>query len=138
MDEASPPVIGVTRTQALVASPVGDFNIGSIGALPFLPVFLSPHQPAPTVTALELPYRVILSPTPLSNWWHAKVPVVHNERTELWHTRLTHTTNGVGQDAETNVRAIWSPDYPLDDSEILDAVRLHLAQKIAHANPVVR
>jgi hypothetical protein len=114
--------LSLRSTQALAASPVGDFNIGSIGALPFLPVFLSPHQPAPTVTALELPYRVILSPTPLSNWWHAKVPVVHNERTELWHTRLTHTTNGVGQDAETNVRAIWSPDYPLDDSEILDAV----------------
>ena len=47
---------------------------------------------------------------------------MHGGRTELWHTRLTQTTNGIGPDPDTKVRAIWSPDYPLDTPEILDAV----------------
>jgi hypothetical protein len=114
--------LSLKSTQALTTSSVNDFDISAIDILPFLPVFLSPHQPSPLVTALELPYRVILSPIPVSNWWHAKAPVVHSGRTELWHTRLTHTTNGVGPDPDTKVRAIWSPDYPLETSEILDAV----------------
>jgi hypothetical protein len=114
--------LSLKSTQALTTSRVNDFNISVIDTLPFLPVFLSPHQPSPLVTALELPYRVMLSPIPVSNWWHAKAPVVHGGRTELWHTRLTQTTNGIGPDPDTKVRAIWSPDYPLDTSEILDAV----------------
>jgi hypothetical protein len=114
--------LSLKSTQALATSRVSDFDISAIDRLPFLPVFLSPHQPSPLVTALELPYRVILSPIPVSNWWHAKAPVVHRGRTELWHTRLTQTADGVGPDPDTRVRAIWSPDYPLDDKIILDAV----------------
>ena len=114
--------LSLKSTQALTTSSVNDFDISAIDILPFLPIFLSPHQPSRLVTALELPYRVILSPIPVSNWWHSKMPVVHGGRTELWHTRLTHTANGVGPDPDTKVRAIWSPDYPLDTSEILDAM----------------
>lgn len=114
--------LSLKSTQAFATGEVRDVDLESIVALPFIPIFLSPHQPAPTVTALELPYRVILSPIAPSNWWHALTPVVHNGRTELWHTRLTRTTNGIGIDADTRVRAIWSPDYPLPAAEILDAV----------------
>ncbi len=120
--------LSLTSTHAFAAGDVRGFDIEMIGALPFLPVFLAPHKPAPTVTALELPYRVILSPIPTSNWWHAKGLVVHNGRTELWHTRLTNTTDGIGPDPATKVRAIWSPDYPLDRAVILDAVN-HIPPK---------
>ena len=54
--------LSMKSTQALTTSSVNDFDISAIDILPFLPVFLSPHRPSPLVTALELPYRVILSP----------------------------------------------------------------------------
>jgi hypothetical protein len=114
--------LSLTTTKAFARGAAVGFDIDQIGLLPFLPVFLTPHQPAPTATALELPYRVIVSPIPTSNWWHARHPVVHHDRTELWHTRLTRTTNGVGPDQVTKVRAIWSPDYDLPGQEIVDIV----------------
>ena len=78
---------------------------------PFLPLFFAPHEPAPNVTALELPYRVILSPIPQAAWVHDSAPVTHNRRTELWQTRLTGAPDGIGPDTPTKVRALWSPDY---------------------------
>ena len=112
-------MLALTTTRAFAQVAGRDFDIGRIGALPFLPVFLAPHKPPSTVTALELPYRVVLSPIPRANWWHAKAPVVHRGRTELWHTRLTDTTSGLGPDPATKVRAIWSPDYDLPDAEVI-------------------
>lgn len=89
---------------------------------PFFSAYLVPHEPSPLVTALELPYRMILSPIPDSNWWHETKPVVRNNRTELWHTTLTKTNDGVGPAPPTKVRALWSRDYPLSSNEIIGAV----------------
>jgi hypothetical protein len=66
------------------------------------------HHPA---TALELPYRVIRR-------WPAAGCIVEpfaspQQRTELWHTRLTTARHDFGPDASSKVRSIWSPDYPL-------------------------
>jgi len=76
-----------------------------------------PHEPAATVTALELPYRVIQSPLPNSGWRHESTDdrAQHNQRYELWHTRLgARASDGsVDDTAEMPVRAIWSPDYPV-------------------------
>ncbi len=49
---------------------------------------LGPHEPTSTVTALELPYRVVTSPLAPARWRHAIAPVAHRAHTELWHTRL--------------------------------------------------
>jgi hypothetical protein len=114
--------MSLLATQALAAGELREFNLGHLELVPFLPVFFAPHKPSPLVTALELPYRVMLSPIPKSNWWHATQPIVHNSRTELWHTRLTDTTDGVGRDALTRVRALWSPDYDLQDPEVIQIV----------------
>jgi hypothetical protein len=63
--------------------------------------------PAPGDTAIELPYRLILSPDDLAHWRHALMPVVQSAWTELWHTRL-----GTDRaDGDPRVRAIWSPDF---------------------------
>lgn len=107
---------------AAIAEGLREFDLAFVGLLPFLPIWLGPHRPSPTVTALELPYRVVLSPIPKSNWWHTLRPVTHQGRTELWHTRLTDTQDGIGPDPATRVRAIWSPDYPLSEAEIIPAV----------------
>ncbi|HEX8679531.1 MAG TPA: hypothetical protein VF683_06215, partial [Chthoniobacterales bacterium] len=78
--------------------------------MPIYPVIFGPHPPGRTVTALELPYRLVLSPVPDAYWSHAREPVVRHGRTELWHTRLVGSRDG--PQTPTSVRALWSPDYP--------------------------
>jgi hypothetical protein len=63
--------------------------------------------PARIVTAIEAPYRLILSPDEKGWWEHASSPITYQDRTELWHTRLNTTP----QDADIEMRAIWSPDF---------------------------
>ena len=111
--EIAAAVLSLTTTQAVAAHRVSGSFIDRIGEFPFLPVIFGPHQPARDVTALELPYRLILSPVPQARWQHETKPVEHTGRTELWHTRLTGAATGIGPDLPTNVRALWSPDYRL-------------------------
>jgi hypothetical protein len=63
--------------------------------------------PQATETAIEAPYRLILSPDNFSRWQHALEPVTKDALTELWHTRLGTTH----RDGRPQLRAIWSPDY---------------------------
>jgi hypothetical protein len=87
--------------------------------------------PGPQETAIELPYRLILSPGSGVAWVHARRPATHRGRTELWHTRLARVrsvrtkagTQRMLQEAGASdpipLRAIWSPDFrdhmPLPD-----------------------
>ncbi|HEX8158077.1 MAG TPA: YncE family protein, partial [Solirubrobacteraceae bacterium] len=64
-----------------------------------------PTQPLDTHTAIELPYRLTLSPDATAGWEHSTRPVVHGGLVELWHTRL-RGSDGV----DPAVRAIWTPD----------------------------
>lgn len=88
-----------------------NLDVGVISKIPFLPVVLMPHEPAKDETSLEIPYRLILSPTASARWSHKNIPVFHNNRAELWHTRLTTSNNDTGPDSASRVRALWSPDY---------------------------
>ncbi|HET7474947.1 MAG TPA: hypothetical protein VFJ97_02865 [Dermatophilaceae bacterium] len=47
-----------------------------------------PAAPAADVTALELPYRLVLSPVTDASWRHRTEPFVVDGVAELWHTRL--------------------------------------------------
>lgn len=114
--------LSLLTSEKLAESKGLQLTTDTVKTLPFLSVVFAPHEPSPIVTALELPYRVILSPIPQSNWWHETKPVTRHGRTELWHTRLTNTTDGVGPDVPTKVRAIWSPDYPMKQEDIITAV----------------
>jgi hypothetical protein len=120
--EAAGAALTLMAAQALAETHLSDFTIAIFKDLPLLLAVFSPHEPSSNVTALELPYRLITSPIPESNWWHATKPVVRHGRTELWHTRLTKTDDGVGPDPATHVRAIWSPDYPLPQPDIISFV----------------
>jgi len=75
-------------------------------------------EPAAHQTALELPYRLFLSPHALNVWAHAVEPVTRGGRTELWHTRLAAADpDGTISDTGTPlmaVRAVWSPDCRVD------------------------
>jgi hypothetical protein len=75
---------------------------------------LTNNPPPPQVTpptryhtAIEVPYRLLLSPDGKGNWAHATTPVEHNQWTELWHTRL----GSKRPDGDPRVRAVWSPDF---------------------------
>ncbi|MEU6235875.1 hypothetical protein [Kitasatospora sp. NPDC047058] len=77
-----------------------------------------PRAPTATETAIELPYRLLLSPHPGGGWAHSVQPVTHEGRTELWHTRLGVTRAGPQGSASVDeeqaedryVRAVFSPD----------------------------
>jgi type VI protein secretion system component Hcp len=87
------------------------------------------RPPDESETALELPYRLVVSPVLESSegrasWTHRTQPFTSRGRTELWHTRLA--LRGVDQEGNAAtleltrtrrapLRAIWSPDYaPFD------------------------
>lgn len=55
-------------------------------------------------TAIEAPFRLVLSPDSQSRWQHATraVSATTGRRVELWHTRLS---------AQATARAVFSPDY---------------------------
>jgi hypothetical protein len=81
-------------------------------------------EPGTLETALELPYRLLISPNVMPqggqpNWAHSTVPVVHAGRAELWHTRLASLKRSgsqvvvteASQDSPVPFRAVWSPDF---------------------------
>jgi hypothetical protein len=73
-------------------------------------------EPGRLETAIELPYRLVLSPNREAAFRHARQPKTTAGFTELWHTRLVHKT-AAGELLELSrrqpapLRAIWSPDY---------------------------
>jgi hypothetical protein len=79
------------------------------------------RAPQPLETAIELPYRLILSPNADVKWLHALQAVTHSGRTELWHTRLglkidELTGLELSRTNRAPLRAIWSPDYDPNDA----------------------
>jgi len=91
---------------------------------PALPQYTVPDilEPTPTETSLEIPYRLMLSPSEVGAWVHATAPVTrenpdtHLKRTELWHTRLGVRLDKDGPVDEANdryrtVRAIYKRRY---------------------------
>ncbi len=98
----------------------------------------SPAVPTARQTALEIPWRLILSPHSAERWHHAKTPVTSPAgRTELWHTRLVAPTSS-GEviepprpDPQRSVRAVWALTgehsqqamqsvFPTDEDEVPD------------------
>jgi len=66
------------------------------------------RRPTRLETAIEAPYRLILSPHRLAAWAHALTPVVSPQgRSELWHTRI----------------AVWYDDQVYERPHYLRALR---------------
>ncbi|ULP35060.1 hypothetical protein MJO55_17305 [Mycolicibacterium rufum] len=92
--------------------------IGARRAVPTVIVDLrppAPRAPSATETAIEIPFRLQLSPHGDSGFSHATSPAVSSTgRVELWHTRLgIRTPHGVdeGPRADRTVRAVWARDF---------------------------
>jgi hypothetical protein len=113
--EVAAAALSFMTTEALVKHRVGESVLDLFKELPFMRLIFPPHPPLYNVTALELPYRLIISPVPQSRWNHATQAVTHNGRTELWHTRLTTNLENSGPDIPARVRALWSDDYHIQN-----------------------
>jgi hypothetical protein len=86
---------------------------------------LQPPITAPTFlqTAIEIPWRIVLSPEKNVGWSHATEPETFAGRTALWHTRLAKiktvtsgkkSTKVLQEASDSNtipLRAIWSDDF---------------------------
>jgi hypothetical protein len=77
---------------------------------------IPPSEPKPEHTAIELPYRLYVSPHELSGWAHRRqLPANSSEPIELWHTRLgVRLPDGTVDEYFAplrTIRAIWSKDY---------------------------
>lgn len=92
-----------------------------------------PREPEPEETAVELPYRLVVSPSAeYGAFVHDVEPLVAGEdttRAQLWRTRLTSRAEGerpadhTEDPAERVVRAVWSRDMGAadvgDDSDVV-------------------
>jgi hypothetical protein len=86
------------------------------------PRHAQPRRPLPDETAIEAPWRLILSPSVLEGFAHASTPqaaVDDPDHIELWHSRLgvrsidpddNTVTIDERDDAQRIVRAIWDRD----------------------------
>jgi hypothetical protein len=75
-------------------------------------------EPTADQTALELPWRLWISPNADGRWANRTHPFTAHGRTELWHTRLVLAPAGPGATPQElsaanpgMLRAIWSRDY---------------------------
>lgn len=88
-----------------------------------------PVEPSDLETAIELPFRLIVSPNEYARFVHAAEPIVSSQdRVELWHTRLaTRTASGQTDERRPDlrtVRALWvrgQPFSPNNPSAATDA-----------------
>ena len=111
--------LAVTRIVAGGGLAAGDLLVPLPGRRP---TFTLPQvrAPKPGETAIEAPFRLILSPSSYSGWAHASHPVAPDDdenRVELWHTRLAtrrvqggHTSLDEAPDGQRTLRAIWTRD----------------------------
>ncbi len=131
------PRAGAARpsTGAMVATSGLKISRAAAGRAVQIPA--KPTEPTNLQTAIEAPYRLIVSPNRTAGWVHAMDEVTHEGRTELWHTRLgvkagdgkiydeqyvydweddafrvvQVSATGNKHDHYRTLRAIWSPDY---------------------------
>jgi hypothetical protein len=88
-------------------------------------ILRKPRPPGEGVTAIEMPFRLLASPLPGAAFAHAKAPVTHEGRTEIWHSRLgsrvverrgvSHIDDRAGRMGKAGwegekLRFLWSPD----------------------------
>ncbi|HVN54466.1 MAG TPA: hypothetical protein VMT46_09055 [Anaerolineaceae bacterium] len=99
-----------------------DLSVSPLADVPD-PASFAERQNAPAIaapgrleTAVELPYRLLLSPNHAVAWLHARSARTVLGVTELWHTRMAKKAdNGeislLSRANPAPLRAIWSPDF---------------------------
>jgi hypothetical protein len=102
----------LTPTAAYVPFHIAQDSPGSkIKRRPRKAIHPAPPLAAPkaTETAIELPWRLAISPTLDGSWSHPTDVVERGGWTELWHTRLAASTDLNAPDGGA-IRAVWNYD----------------------------
>jgi hypothetical protein len=98
------------------------------------------RRPTDRETAIEAPFRLLISPSSEGRWSHATEPVPASDEqhhVELWHSRLGNAkenpdgTPGVDErnDLRRIVRAVWARDREISDQDWHDPL-----QNLGHDN----
>jgi hypothetical protein len=82
-----------------------------------------PRKPGANETALELPFRLLISPNALARFTHSALPEAFapTGHTALWHTRLAEVAeadDGISRPLNEPIRAIWARGGPESDHTI--------------------
>jgi hypothetical protein len=86
-----------------------------------------PKSPHLLRTAIEAPYRLIISPVEGDSIWRHRIEIAKtDDRFELWHTRLSLPEVKAGQPLEA--RAIWARDFG-DRPKETNPFRMSLTQR---------
>ncbi len=111
-DDVEPALVrglGVPVPEALVPNPPpGPINPGPPIVISPPPAPTIPVQPSELETAIELPYRLVISPNAYAHFAHeASDPpnLLGSARVELWHTSLTTPATW-----QQTIRALWTRD----------------------------
>jgi hypothetical protein len=117
VDLTLPGVLAALKRLPLIVTAVARYErpaaFGCLGGLfaplKLLSLALPPKIVAPGrfETAIEAPYRLVLSPDAEGSWDHSDKAVKPDGRIELWHTRLGSRR----ESKDPRVRAVWSPDF---------------------------
>lgn len=84
---------------------------------------------------VELPVGLALAPDSMAHWTHAIKPVVHNGRTELWHTRLASANSG-GSSTVSILGSGYAPEIDFETA-LSDDDRSLLVGKSALARTLI-
>ena len=95
---------------------LGSLQLGEVRIPPIKLLSPKPAEPGPRQTAIEMPWRLILSPHAGERFQHAPGAVTSplNGRTELWHSRLVapaadgSVVQPPNADPRRTVRAVWA------------------------------
>ncbi len=120
-DRGSPGSISLGGSEMAVRPLVGPGSLSRpLRGIRIRPRVRLSRAPTDLETAIEAPYRLIISPSDHGGWAHATEPVAAGDaphRVELWHSRLgVRSEDGDGvevderADAQRIVRAIWTRD----------------------------
>lgn len=104
----------------VTAGPIGRFaaaaiDLGRVRVTPQL------AEPEATQTAIEAPYRLVVSPSRANAWAHrSDISTPESGRVELWHTRLGTRVDGTvieGPHYLRKLRAVWARSGLARDAE---------------------
>jgi hypothetical protein len=113
--------IVATRRVDVAGNTFLDRLIGGGLVFPHIPRPSLSREPRQFETAIEAPYRLVISPSDLNGWTHATAPVGAEDaehRIELWHSRLgvrrvARDDSVTVDEASTHqriIRAVWARD----------------------------
>lgn len=105
--------LGTVEERASVGDLVADWRVPGRFFPPILPNPQKLSRPASAgETAIEAPFRLIISPSTTSGWTHADAPVpdASGSAVELWHTRLGRRGGDTVVEGPEWIRAVWARD----------------------------